>query len=220
MSRGVLKIVELTLRKKKFCCEHLNIREISVKIRKVWEISENSKKVIEAIKISAGHHLQIAPRTAISIKRNQHSEVRLLIFFYLYKENFRNKENSIKLLELLMGWELLCRRCLRLLPVVVEVFQVLLHSVDGLVSVVDPLVVLVGVDVRWERVGEVRGNVARCVLAEKALQKLFDEVPAENGHQARPVVDLDEDSFEVLVLTHRDAAQFDEEVAKFKSRAF
>lgn len=103
MSRGVLKIVELTLRKKKFYCEHLNIREISVKIRKVWEISENSKKVIEAIKISAGHHLQIAPRTAISIKRNQHSEVRLLIFFYLYKENFRNKENSIKLLRVVDG---------------------------------------------------------------------------------------------------------------------
>lgn len=58
---------------------------------------------------------------------------------------------------------------LHLLPVVIEMFQILLYRVDRLVGVVNPLIMLVWVDVRGKCVGEVSWDVGRCVLAEEAL---------------------------------------------------
>jgi hypothetical protein len=102
----------------------------------------------------------------------------------------------------------------------VEDLNVLRHCVDGLVDVVDSLVMLIGIDVCWNRVCEVGGNVHRRILTEKALEEFLDEVPAKSRHQAWTVVDFDQDAFEVLVLAHRDAADFDKEVSKLEPWSF
>lgn len=49
------------------------------------------------------------------------------------------------------------------------------------------------------------------------MQEFFDEFPTECGNKTRPIVDLNQDSLEVLVLTHGDAAELHQEISKFKS---
>lgn len=104
--------------------------------------------------------------------------------------------NILKVWIILNGWGL------RLLSVVVEMLEILLYCIDWLVSFIDPLIMLRWIYVRWESVREVSRNVIRCMLSEEALQKFLNEIPAEDRHETRPVVNLDQNSFEGLILTH------------------
>lgn len=72
---------------------------------------------------------------------------------------------------------------------------------------------------RWKLIGEVSWYGRRRVLAEEPLNELFDEVPAEDGHQAGFVVDLYENAFEVLVLAHGHRAELHQEVPELESRS-
>lgn len=97
--------------------------------------------------------------------------------------------------------------------------QVLLDGVYRLVGVVYFLVMLIGVHTRGKLVGEVGWYVRRGVLAEEALNEFFDEIPAEVRHQAGLVVNLYENSFEVLVLAHGHRTKLHQEVSELESRS-
>lgn len=113
----------------------------------------------------------------------------LCSFLKILIELRRNSTSSTKLF--LKAWIILNSRSLRLLPVVVEVFEVLLYSVNRLVGLVDSLIMLRWIDVRWKRVCEISWNVQRRMLSEEALHEFLDEIPAENWHQTRTIVHLD-----------------------------
>jgi hypothetical protein len=91
-----------------------------------------------------------------------------------------------------------------LLSVVVEMFKVLLHCVDGLVSVVVSLKMLNRT--HGNGVCEVSGNSGGRMLAEKTLHELANQIPTESGHETWSVVNFNEDSLEILILAHGDTA--------------
>lgn len=107
-----------------------------------------------------------------------------------------------------------------LLSIAVEVFEILLHRVDGLVGVVEFLIMLIWIDVRRQWVCEICWNDRGCVLSKESLKELFDQIPAETRNKTRSIVDFNQNALKVLVLTHRDAADFHQEVAKLKPRTF
>lgn len=105
-----------------------------------------------------------------------------------------------------------------MLSVVVKMLEILLYSINWLVSLIDSLIMLRWIYVWWESVREVSRNVTRCVLSEKALQKFLYEVPAENWHETWSVVNLNQNSFKGLILTHWHATELDKKVSQLKSR--
>lgn len=109
---------------------------------------------------------------------------------------------------------------LRLLPVVVEMLEILLNGVDGLVRVVNTLVMLRWVHIRWKGVSEVCGNNAWRLLSKEAVEKFFHEIPTEDRNETWSVIDFDQDSLEVLVLAHRHTSKFYKKVSKLESRTF
>lgn len=111
-------------------------------------------------------------------------------------------------------------RNLWLLSVIVEVLKILLYCVYWLVCVVHPLIMLIRIDVGRKGIGKVGRNIRRRILSEESLKKLFDKIPTKNRDKTWPVVNFDEDSLEVLILTHCYAAKLDKKVSQFETGAF
>lgn len=109
---------------------------------------------------------------------------------------------------------------LRLFSVVIEMIQVLLDRINRLVGFVYSLIMLVWIDVRRKSIREVSWYVCRRMLTEKALQKFFNKIPTEDWNKTRSVINLYQNSFEILILAHCDTSEFDEKIAESKSGSF